>query len=220
MKFTAALFALLLAPLSPASAQSCDKLPPPSVTLLRTDAPVTLDTSYDYKSITVLARKELQSNQRVLGLTRAKSMIRFEIKAPLLRESSGRWECISPQITVSYGFSPMTVYIAREFPPDSCAYREIHEHEMRHVEVYRKHLDKITLVLQETLNQRFATGSAWVGAAGEIQSKLNAEIGDRWLPFIRREIERANAEQQVVDSPEEYQRIMQSCGGMIRRVIR
>ncbi|WP_153111272.1 hypothetical protein [Propionivibrio limicola] len=216
---TLLLLSLLTQPL-PAHAQACGDLPPPSVTLRRIEEPVTLNTSYDYKSITVLARKELQSNQRVLGLTRAKSQIRFDVRAHIRRDRDGRWECVSPQITVSYGFSPMTVYVANEFPPGSCAYREIHAHELQHVEVYLKHLDKITPTLKETLNKRFATDGPWVGATGEIQARLNAEIEEHWLPFIRREIERANAEQQEIDSPAEYDRIMRSCNGVIRRVIR
>ena len=45
-----------------------------------------------------------------------------------LSDASGRWECLSPQRQVSFGYAPLSVHVAREFPPGSCAYREILAH--------------------------------------------------------------------------------------------
>ena len=201
-------------------ADECDSLPPPSVTVKRLDSPVTLNTSYDYKSITVLGSAEHQPKQRVLGLTRGTSRIAIEIKTRSIIDPSGRWECVSPQIVMSYGFSPMTIYVAKEFPPGGCAYNEIYQHELRHVKTYQAHLAAIEKDVSETLTRRFATGSALRAPVGQTRMSLEKELNERWMPYIKREIERVESSQALIDTPEEYSRVSESCNGEIKRVVR
>ena len=129
----------------------CDDLPFPSVTLRLKEAPVTLDTTYDYKSISVLASKEHHRKRQVLGLTKGITRIQYQIDFQVVVDPTRRWECVSPQITVTYGFDPMTVYVAREFPQGSCAFNEIYQHEQKHVQTYRNHLAAIEKDMAETL---------------------------------------------------------------------
>jgi hypothetical protein len=212
-------FAFLLIWLSaPVWADECNRLPPPSVTVKRFEEPLRYDTSLDYKSITVLATTEYHSTKRVLGLTRGEASVRFEIKASSITDQSGRWECISPQITVSYGFSPMTVYIAREFPKGSCAYNEIAQHELRHVKTYQDHLASIEREVAEAMVRRFATGTPWRGAVGQTFVLLEKEMHERWMPYIKREIRRVESAQALIDTPEEYARVSESCHGEIQRL--
>lgn len=206
--------------LSTAQAASCESLPLPSVQVKRQDAPVTLDTSYDYKSITALAAKERQSNIRVLGLTRGTSRINAELRIQSVIDPSRQWECASPQIVVTYGFNPMTVYVAREFPEGSCAYNEIYRHELRHVQTYLDHLASIEQDITEALAKRFETGRLYRGAVGQTQQMLQKELNDRWLPYLKRQIERVESSQALIDTPQEYERVARSCDGAIRRVIR
>jgi hypothetical protein len=204
----------------PVRADECDSLPPPSVTLRRIEAPVSVDTRYDYKSITVLSTDEHHPAGRVLGLTRGTARVGFEIRGKVILDASQRWECVSPQIVLSYGFSPLTVYVAREFPPGSCAYREIHLHELRHVETYREHAAAIEPDLLASLKRRFATGAPTRAPVGETRARLERELQERWLPYVQREMERVRASQALIDTPEEYLRVSGLCHGEIQRGIR
>lgn len=214
------LFVILLLFSGQAKADECDGLPAPSVTLKRLEAPVSVNRDHDYRAITVLSTDAHHPETRVLGLTRGSARVAFEVKGRMILDRSRRWECVSPQIVVSYGFSPMTVYVAREFPPDSCAYREIYQHELRHVKTYRDHAVAIERELAEALNRRFATGTPARAPVGETQQRLERELHERWLPFIQREMERVRASQALIDTPEEYRRVTEGCQGEIRRVIR
>lgn len=210
----------LLYPASAVHADTCDSLPPPSVTVKRLEEPITLNTSYNYKSITVLGSSEHRPAKRVLGLTRGNATVKFTVQVSSIADHSGRWECTSPKISVSFGYSPITVYVASEFPAGSCAYSEIHRHEMRHVHAYQAHLLGIESDISETLKHRFATREPWRGPVGQTRSMLEKEMRERWMPYIKREIERVEAAQALIDTPEEYARVGESCNGEIKRQIR
>jgi hypothetical protein len=196
----------------------CDALPPPSVTVKRLEESVTLNRAYNYKSITVLASTEHRSAKRVLGLTRGKATVKFDVQMSSLIDHSGRWECTSPKIVVSFGYSPMTVYVAREFPAGGCAYNAIYQHELRHVKTYQAHLSSIERDITEALNQRFVTGSPSRGSVGQARSMLEKEIHERWMPYIKREIERVESAQALIDTPDEYARVGERCNGEIQRL--
>ena len=212
-------FALVLGFLvsAPALADECDQLPPPSVTLRRLPEKLSIDTRYGYREITHLAAEIARPGTRVLGLTRGTATVRAEIRSPSYVDRSRRWECTSPQLVVTYGYDPMTVYIAREFPEKSCAHDEIYAHELRHVKTYHDHLAAIENEVAETLRRRFATGGPWRGPVGNTQATLQRELNDRWLPYIKREIGKVESTQALIDSTDEYERVAKSCDGEIRK---
>ena len=218
MRPLAALLALLMA--DPLSADVCDQLPKPSVTVKRLEEQLTVDKQYGYRELTHLGSTLAQPGQLVLGLTRGKATAQFSTTITRHIDRSGRWECASPQLVVTYGFSPMTVYIAREFAEGSCAFKEIYQHEMRHVKTYQAHLVRIENDLAATLSRRFATGSPWRGPIGQTTNQLERELNERWLPYIQREINRVDADQTLIDSPEEYARVANSCAGEISKLTR
>jgi hypothetical protein len=156
----------------------------------------------------------------VLGLTRGNAAVRFSLSSQSIVDRTGRWECFSPQLTLTYGFSPMTVFVASEFPEGSCAYKEIHAHELRHVKAYQDHMVSIEKTLQETLNRRFATGGPWRGPVGEKRAQLQQELNERWARYVEREIARVEVAQALIDTPEEYARVANSCNGEIKGRIR
>lgn len=214
--------AILLALLFSGSlwADACDQLPKPSVTVKRLEAPFTVDRQYGYRELTHLGSALAQPGQQVLGLTRGTATTQFSTSTQIHIDRSQRWECASPQIVVSFGFSPMTVYVAREFPEGSCAYNEIYQHELRHVKTYQAHLISIESELAATLSHRFATERPWRGPIGQARAQLAQELNERWLPYIQREINRVDADQALVDTPEEYARVANSCAGEIKRLTR
>ncbi|UCV02500.1 hypothetical protein [Dechloromonas denitrificans] len=208
---------LLVFPCFPAWADECDQLPLPAVTVKRLEEPFTLSTKYSYKALTNLATTLTRQGNQVLGLTRGNAIVRFAIDTPSHIDRTGRWECASPQLTMTFGFMPMTVHVAKEFPAGSCAYREIYDHEMRHVQTNQAHIAAIEKELTEALSRRFATGAPWRGPAGQTRDYLQRELDERWMPYIKRAIGRVELAQALIDTPEEYARVAASCDGEISK---
>jgi hypothetical protein len=203
-----------------ARADDCGRLPLPSVTLKRLFEQASVDTHYNVRELTHLGSALAPPGKAVLGLTRGTALVKFSSTTQAYLDPTRRWECASPQITLSFGYSPLFVYVANEFPEGSCAYREIYQHELRHVATYRDHLATIENDLAATLNRRFATGSPWRGAAGQTQAQLQREFNERWLPYVKRQIDRVSSAQALIDTPEEYARVTASCNGEISRRLR
>ena len=199
------------------AADPCAELPKPTVTIKRIDDRIVENGRYGYRSLTTIGASANRPGRQVLGLTRGNATAAFALSLPMITDPSGRWECASPQITLTYGMSPLTVYVAREFPAGTCAYQEIHEHEMRHVQTYQAHLAAIEKELNETLTRRFATETIWHAPAGETAEHLRRELDERWLPYVQRLIQQAEIAQAEIDTPEEYERVAQSCNGEITR---
>jgi hypothetical protein len=204
---------------SAARADPCDELPKPLVTVKRIEDRVAYNTEYTYKSLTNIGSALTRPGRQVLGLTRGNAVVSFALDTPSIIDPTGRWECASPQITLTFGFSPMTVYVAREFPAGSCAYKEIHDHEMRHVEAYQTHMTSIEKELSAALNARFATGAVWRGPVGQTASRLRQELDARWVPYVQRQIKRVDEAQAKIDTEEEYDRVANACNGEIKKVI-
>ena len=215
---------LLILPLlliaSPSHADPCAELPKPSVTIKRIDERISYNTEYSYRSLTNIGASVARPGKQVLGLTRGNATVSFASNTPSIIDPTGRWECASPQITLTFGFSPMTVYVAREFPEGTCAYKEIQEHEMRHVEAYQKHIASIEKELTESLNTRFATGAVWRGQVGQTAARLRQELDARWAPYVQRQIKLVDEAQAKIDTAEEYERVANACGGEISKVLR
>lgn len=217
----ASLFLLLLLALlpAPAMASACAELPPSSVSIKRLEAPITQNLQYSYKVLKGLGASYTRQDIEVLGLARGIAITRFDMKSTTLTTPDKQWECASIALNVEYGFSPMTIYVAREFAKDSCAYNEILQHEMLHVRAFTEHAKNIEQEITETLRQRFQRSTPWRGAAGTSVHKLQAEINDRWIPYLKRMLDKVNVEQRLIDSPEEYARIASSCNGTIKQKI-
>jgi len=212
--------AILIALSSQSRADECEQLPAPSVVIKHLEDGVALNNHYGYKTLTNLGAKLGRPGHQVLGLTRGNAVVRFSLNSLSIVDRAGRWECFSPQLTLTYGFSPITVFVANEFPEGSCAYKEIYAHELRHVKAYQAHMVGIEKVLQETLNYRFATGGPWRGPVGQNRALLLQELNERWAHYVEREIARVDVAQALIDTPEEYARVVNSCNGEIKGRLR
>jgi hypothetical protein len=204
----------------PLWADQCAELPKPSVTVKRFEERLILNTQYSYKSLTNIASAIARPGKQVLGLTRGYATVSYSTNSPSFIDPTGRWECTSPQITLTYGLKPITVYVAKEFPEGTCAYKEIYEHEMRHVKAYQTHIADIEKVLADTLNARFNTGSPWRDLVGQTSVKLQQELNERWTPYVQREFNRVEEAHAKIDTPEEYERVANACNGEIKRLTR
>lgn len=216
----AGLAALLLGGLTgTARSDPCAALPPASVTLERLEVPASHHYQHGLEALQKLGTQASRPGHQVLGLTRGQAVVSYELKLPRLLDASGRWECASPQLTLRYGYRPITIYVAREFPRGSCAHQEILAHEQRHVETYQAHARHIEAEILATLQRRFAGKGPWRGPAHQIPEQLRQELEQRWVPYVKRMLDQVEPAQREIDTPEEYARVAASCDGEIARVL-
>lgn len=154
----------------------------------------------------------------VLGLTHTESRVRIGVAGRMLSDPRSGYECVAPRIEVSLFYVPIVIYVGREFPPDSCAYREILAHEMRHLNAYLDHLLKVETVVRAALARRFE-GAPLYAPAGQARSLLQREIDSAWMPYIRTEMEKVERLQAAIDTPQEYARLGKVCQGEVQSLI-
>ncbi len=157
-----------------------------------------------------------------LGLTLTRVINTTRISAYLQNDFIGNGACGSlAALDVEFGFEPHTIYIPAEFAPQSCAYNAIYAHEARHVATDRAVLEDHLPILQAHIKQAVATIAPVYGVdSAAVQATLKAQIEqimEAEMQSFSRGRERAQAR---VDSAEEYAMVSQSCGGIIRQIIR
>ncbi|MFD1625825.1 hypothetical protein [Azospirillum griseum] len=153
----------------------------------------------------------------VLGLTQARYGEQSQISAQFQPMSDGSFCASLKTMTVSFGFQQRVVLVARELPTASCIFREVLEHEMKHIAVdealLREAAPQIRRRLEETLAQ-FEP----VRVRGENQAmQAFRRRLDATMRAIMQEFGRERDQRQAqVDTAEEYERVSKSCGGEVR----
>jgi hypothetical protein len=176
-----------------------------------------VDNTLSYRNLTRMKRPGVR-NGYVLGLTRATSRVAIQVDGTLLASPDGARECVMPRIAVTLYYQPIVVYVSREFEPDSCAYRQILAHEMRHLKSYLDYLPKVEERVRDKLGGRFA-GKPVYARAGESRVLLQRDIDRYWMPYIKAEMGRAESLQAAIDSPREYARLSKVCQGEVQSLI-
>ncbi len=185
--------------------------------LIEKDSSYTIDNSKSFRALTAL-KPQTQSNAFVLGVTRAQGGLSVDTKWSMLRNPLTGQECLAPKLVVYLHYTPITIYVGSEFEPGTCAYQEILAHEMRHLKVYLDHLPKVELTVRKALADRFAKKPRYA-RVGQGGAALQREIETTWMPFMKRELEGAEAKQVGIDSAEEYARLSRICQGEVQSLI-
>jgi len=220
------LLSCLLLSCPPVFAQATDfktlceeQLPAPSLQVKRAESGHSIDRHLSYRELTGMGAGLLRhGKQNVLGITRAETSTTVEVKMARLEHKESGQECVSPQVVVNILYKPIEVFIGREFPPDTCAYREILLHEMRHVHAYQDHLPQVQAALRIKLGRLFSDRIIY-GQPGGPEEKLKADIHKRWLPVVDNEIRKVDAAQAEIDSAAEYNRMEKVCDGEVQRLM-
>jgi hypothetical protein len=174
-----------------------------------------IDQSVSYRRLTQMGA---MPNGVVLGLTQMKSRIEMHVSGPILQDPSTGYECIAPQVQVEIVYAPMVVYVAREFPQGTCAYRQILEHEMRHVQVYREHLPKAEAAVKIALRAAFQAEPLYA-PSGSANILLQQKMSDGWMAFIQGELNKVEERQALIDTAQEYARLGKVCGGEVPKIL-
>jgi len=176
-----------------------------------------IDNSIPYRALTQMKRPNVTSGF-VLGLTRTESRVSVKVDGQLLTEPRSGLECVAPHIDVKLYYQPIVVYVGSEFAPDTCAYREILAHEMRHLQLYMAYLPKVEARARGKLARRFQ-GKPLYAAGGAARDVLQNEIDRSWMPYIKAEMTGVERLQAAIDSPREYARLSKVCQGEVQSLI-
>jgi hypothetical protein len=196
----------------------CEAAMAKTVTVMVTqDNGYSIDNTKSYRALTAL-KGAAQPNAYVLGLTRAQGRLSVGLDGALIRDPLSGYECIAPQIDVALYYTPIVIYVGREFVPGTCAYREILAHEMRHLKAYLDHLPKVEITVRKALSTRFDPKPLYA-RTGQAHAALKREIDSGWMPYMKRELAAVEVAQATIDTPEESARLSKICKGEVQSLI-
>lgn len=173
----------------------------------------TINNQLPYRALTARTGS-LDRRMETLGLTVTQGQHRAKVGGVVLQDPASGYECIAPQVEIELYYSPVRIYVGNEFAPGTCAYKEILDHEMRHLKAHTDNLARVEALVRDALNKRFG-GQPMYASSGTTRSALEHEVNSTWFNFIRDEFEKGKAEQEKIDSPAEYARLGKACNGEI-----
>lgn len=184
----------------------CEKrLPPTRVEVLA--APVGYTTDLSLAAAELSGKGAHTFGRTLMGLTLAELKSTVEYGGSGIADRGGQRVCMRPAVKVRLSFSPMTVYVAREHPPGSCAYRVTLEHELKHVSVYEQYLAGIAHDIEAALRQELGARVLYFRSEAEGDAHVRKVLEERIGPYVEDTMLRVVALQRQVDSPEEYARL-------------
>lgn len=154
------------------------------------------------------------STHPVMGMTASRTRAEISLDGATLSDPGHARECIAPRIDVALSFQPLDVYVAREFPPLSCAYREVLAHEMAHVKIYTEQLARIERLVNQQLLLRY-DGHPIYADAGKGLATLQDQIDDWLRPLIQQELAQVERLQAQLDNQAETERLSHACLGEV-----
>jgi len=199
------------------SARCAQAAPAARVSVATRDAGWRIDNSLSWRTLTHMKPPGIRG-ATVLGLTHTESRVALQLEGELLSDPDTGAECIAPRVAVDLRYLPIVIYVGREFGPQTCAYREILAHEMRHLNAYLGYLPKVEERVRTRLAERF-DGRPVYGRGGEAQALLRREIDTRWMPYIKAEMAQIETLQASIDTPQEYARLSKVCRGEVQSLI-
>jgi hypothetical protein len=127
------------------------------------------------------------------------------------------------KVVVSVAITNSTLHIAKEFPESSCAYQSVLGHQLKHVAMARRVLKDAVPVAKDYVQQYMAQYAAIrVGndptgerAKGVITWSMNQYMNGFQADLLRSLRVAASR----VDTPEESQRLMESCQGEVQSLL-
>jgi hypothetical protein len=153
----------------------------------------------------------------VNGLMRGAISLESQTAIAWQRQDNGADNCYwFNNININIKLNP-TIYIAREIVKDSCLYQEVLKHEYQHYAVDLRVAQDYQLVLQDEI-QRFMQQT---GVIGPFQSQFEAQAKHELMKRLEAILTSVNdrmkfdriKRQSLVDTREEYDRIVRACPG-------
>ncbi len=204
----------------PAQANGCDQAPYPVVRIRVAETPAEFDLT---RSVQELSRMPVGApspypshyHTEVGGVMNGE--IALDHKETFGGAQAGDKACVMlKQIEITLTISP-TIYIASDFQDQTCWFREIFEHESKHVETDRALIKKYQARITDGLNMMLMMpsdyASGWIETSAVEGAQYDMQAGiENALEVLFNTMMRERAEmQREVDSVHEYNRIARAC---------
>jgi len=158
-------------------------------------------------------------HQQALGVTFVET--RFSLAGSTEGQRRGSGYCVYLEtVQAEFGWNKMEVFVASEYPPGSCEYNAVLDHENQHVSinntVLRELAPRIRAELEALLSQERAVFTSNPRAAGDQALRaLHAKM-DSILDAYEAELRRRNA---VIDTAKNYAAINDLCRDWDRGIV-
>ena len=198
-------FATTAADIAPEAAfeQRCAQLAKvATVSVAFEDRAVSWNTAHDEAQLRRLGSQP-NPNHIVLGLTIARPTARLNVKHASLTEASTGRVCISGSVSLTLGFTEMSVYLASSLT-NPCRRRIVEEHELEHVRIWRTHL-RVGAHLARPLIQQQLGEPLYADDPAAAEALLRERVNEITAPILERISDAAHAAQRELDSPLSYQ---------------
>ncbi len=216
---------LVLGLSAPARGQpyGCPPYQPPQVTVMPYATTARYDDTQSLAQIAQMSQRAgvaVGAREMRVGLTAASLRIESAFTTASRQMPNDPMVCSQiSRFELRFGFDDLTVFLARELPRHSCGYQVVLGHENKHVatdqRILAAYLPQLPQLLTQTLRQ---TGVLRTGSSEAAQLRFRVLL-DAYVQQLTASIEAVRRQQQQqIDTPEEYRRITQSCGGDIARL--
>ena len=111
-----------------------------------------------------------------------------------------------------FGFEEIVVYVAAEYGTASCAYKEVLNHEHKHVEIFRNEVLKARRPFEDAIDYTIRAKTPFLApdrAAGEAAARLILESGVQ--PVLANMWRQGDNKHSLLDSTESYRRTERHC---------
>lgn len=170
---------------------------------------------YDYsKSMAQLTA--MHPSPGTMGLTSGTRHLQVKQSGPMWGSATGL-ACTRPVIEMTVTLS-LTVYVAKEFPRGTCTFREIKEHEQRHVRAHQEYAALTARDIEAQMRKAFGN-DIYYGPAKELSSSLRRAVEDGWFRHFETAMNGVAAWNAKIDSRAEYERPYIACSGEPDRLI-
>lgn len=147
----------------------------------------------------------------LLGLTQIADAFTAQYRYSIFALPDGRYCAVLRRVDAVLGNPVMNVYVADEYPPDSCEYKVILAHENTHVrfnlETLRDWLPTVKAALSEAARHKFPAIFRYKPNEDEISQYLLANM-QATFDLMGKDMAERNA---TIDTPENYRRENAKC---------
>jgi hypothetical protein len=184
------------------------------ISVIFEDRQVITDESRNIEALNGLSGKRADAyHHRVYGLTHAEPYFRLSVVPRGVFGDHGQI-CAMPDIAVSFGFSEITVYLARELT-NPCRRNVIREHEEEHVKTWKAHLRASAQLLTPTLLREVGEPRIYT-SRDDTEAGIRAWANELVTPWAKRIVANVREAQEAIDTPTMYAAVasrLRACPG-------
>lgn len=157
------------------------------------------------------------SHGEISGMLRGDIGFKYRLNFDQVPHKPGGGVCIRyRRVHVILELGPV-IFVAREYAPPGCLYREIYQHEATHLAVDKSIIEKYAQRMRDGLAMAFSlpgdsvAGPVDVGAVPALKKDMgNAVMG--MTNILMQDLARERVERQAaIDAPENYTRVLRRC---------